>query len=50
MRVANARHQKPNWTEPMRAVMDQFGALVGRIAEQYGAVLVRKRAAFDAVL
>ncbi len=41
---------EPDRTEPMRSAMDGFGAVVGRIAEEYGAVLVRTQAAFDTVL
>lgn len=41
---------EPDRTEPMRAAMDEFGAVVDRLAEEYGAVLVRTQAAFDAVL
>jgi len=37
-------------TEPMRAAMDEFGAVVDRIAGEYRAVLVRTQAAFDAAL
>lgn len=41
---------EPDRTEPMRSAMDQFGAVVDRIAVEYGVVLVRTQAAFDAVL
>jgi lysophospholipase L1-like esterase len=41
---------EPNKNEPMRAMMDQYGASVRQLAEKYQAVLVDTQAAFDAVL
>ncbi len=41
---------EPNQNDPMRARMDQYGAIVREVAEQYGAVLVDTQAAFDRVL
>ncbi|HEX6287583.1 MAG TPA: SGNH/GDSL hydrolase family protein [Herpetosiphonaceae bacterium] len=35
---------------PMRRQMDGYGEVVGRLADQYAAVLVRTQAAFDAAL
>jgi lysophospholipase L1-like esterase len=37
-------------THPMRAEMDRYGAAVRQLAADYGAVLVRTQAAFDAAL
>ena len=39
-----------NRADPMRALMDQYGAVVRQLAERHGAVLVDTQAAFDAVL
>ena len=39
-----------NREDAMRASMDVYGAVVRRLAEQYGAILVDTQAAFDAVL
>lgn len=41
---------EPNRAEPMRAKLDQYGAVVRALAGQYGAVLVDTQAAFDQVL
>ncbi len=41
---------EPNRGEPMRAMMDRYGAAVRRLAESYRAVLVDTQAAFDRVL
>lgn len=41
---------EPNPAEPMRAMMDQYGAAVRPIAEKYSAIFVDTQAAFDAVL
>jgi lysophospholipase L1-like esterase len=41
---------EPNCSEPMRAMMDQYGAVVWRMAEKYNAVFVDTQAAFDRVL
>ena len=41
---------EPNKNEPMRAMMDQYGASVRELAEKYQAVLVDTQAAFDTVL
>jgi lysophospholipase L1-like esterase len=41
---------EPNPAEPMRAQIDQYGAVVRTLARQSGAVLVDTQAAFDQVL
>ncbi|HLL88553.1 MAG TPA: SGNH/GDSL hydrolase family protein [Tepidisphaeraceae bacterium] len=41
---------EPNRADPMRARMDEYGRIVRRLAEQYGAVFVDTQAAFDRVL
>jgi len=41
---------EPNCAEPMRARMDQYGAVARRIAQTHGAIFVDVQAAFDAVL
>ena len=41
---------EPNRAEPMRAKLDQYGAVVRALAAEYGAVLVDTQAAFDQVL
>ena len=41
---------EPDRSEPMRAQMDRFGAVVGELAGQLDAVLVRTQAAFDRAL
>lgn len=41
---------EPNRAEPMRAMMDRYGAVVRDIAARYDALLVDTQAAFDAVL
>jgi lysophospholipase L1-like esterase len=41
---------EPNRNEPMRARMDDYGAVVRRLAEEHDAVLVDTQAAFDAYL
>lgn len=41
---------EPNRTDPMRAMMDQYGDVVRRLAGQYQAILVDTQAAFDCVL
>jgi lysophospholipase L1-like esterase len=41
---------EPNRSEPVRAMMDEYGAAVKRIAEKHQAVLVDTQAAFDEVL
>ena len=38
---------EPNRSDPMRARMDQYGAVVKKLAEKYGAILVDLQAAFD---
>ena len=38
---------EPNRSDPMRARMDQYGAVVKRLAEKYGAILVDLQSAFD---
>ncbi len=38
---------EPNRQDPMRARMDQYGAVVKRLAEKYGAVFVDLQSAFD---
>ena len=38
---------EPNRSDPMRARMDQYGAVVKRLAEKYGAILVDVQSAFD---
>lgn len=41
---------EPNRADPMRAMMDKYGAVVRELAERYQAVLVDTQAAFDSVL
>jgi lysophospholipase L1-like esterase len=41
---------EPNRTDPMRAKMDEYGAMVRNLAERYAAVLVDTQVAFDNVL
>jgi lysophospholipase L1-like esterase len=41
---------EPNRADGMRAMMDDFGAVVRHLAETYDALLVDTQAAFDAVL
>lgn len=41
---------EPDRSEPMRAQMDRYGAVVRELAEQFEAVLVRTQAAFDRAL
>lgn len=41
---------EPNRADPMRAMMDTYGAIVERIAREHDAVFVDTQAAFDKVL
>jgi len=41
---------EPNRADPMRARMDEYGAIVRRLSEKHGTLLVDTQAAFDAVL
>jgi lysophospholipase L1-like esterase len=41
---------EPDQAQPMRRQMDSYGAAVRQIAADYGALLVRTQAAFDAAL
>ncbi len=41
---------EPNRADPMRAMMDQYGDVVRRLAGQYQAILVDTQEAFDCVL
>jgi len=41
---------EPNRADPMRSMMDEYGAAVRNLAERYAAVLVDTQAAFDRVL
>lgn len=41
---------EPCKSDPMRAMMDEYGAVVRQLAQKYGAVFVDTQAAFDAVL
>ena len=41
---------EPNRDDAMRRLMDQYGAVVKRLAEKYGALFVDTQAAFDEVL
>jgi len=41
---------EPNRAEPLRAMLDQYGAVVRGLAERYQAVFVDAQAAFDSVL
>jgi lysophospholipase L1-like esterase len=41
---------EPNRTEPMRKMMDAYGAAVRQLAEQHQAILVDSQAAFDSAL
>lgn len=41
---------EPNTNDAMRAQMDRYGAIVGKLAQKHGALFVDTQAAFDAVL
>ena len=41
---------EPNRADPMRAQMDEYGAIVRRLSEKHGTLFVDTQAAFDAVL
>jgi lysophospholipase L1-like esterase len=41
---------EPNRADPMRVMMDRYGATVREVAERHGAVFVDTQAAFDRVL
>lgn len=41
---------EPNVNDPMRARMDEYGAIARRLAEQYDAILVDTQAAFNQAL
>lgn len=41
---------EPNGNDPMRAQMDRYGRIVGKLAEKHHTVFVDTQAAFDAVL
>ncbi len=41
---------EPNRADPMRAMMDQYGAAMRDLAQRYDAILVDTQAAFDSVL
>jgi len=41
---------EPNRSDPMRAMMDKYGAVVRSLAGRYGAIFVDTQAAFDNVL
>ena len=41
---------EPNRADAMRARMDQYGAIVKKIAARHGALFIDTQAAFDAVL
>ncbi len=41
---------EPNAREPMRARMDQYGAVVKKLARRHGAILVDTQAAFNAAM
>ena len=41
---------EPNRAEPVRAMMDEYGAAVRQVAEKHQAVFVDTQAAFDEVL
>ena len=41
---------EPNRADPMRAKMDEYSAVVRKLAERYQAILVDTQAAFDSVL
>ncbi|TRZ53535.1 GDSL family lipase [bacterium] len=41
---------EPNRADPMRAKMDEYAAVVRKLAERYQAILVDTQAAFDSVL
>jgi len=41
---------EPNRADPMRARMDEYGAIVRQLSEKYGTLFVDTQAAFDAVL
>ena len=40
----------PNRADPMRAMMDEYGAMVRQLAERYDALFVDTQAAFDAAM
>jgi len=41
---------EPNRAEPMRAMMDRYGAVVKQLADRYQAIFVDTQAAFDGLL
>ena len=41
---------EPNLSDPMRRRMDEYGAIVRKLAEKHGTLFVDTQAAFDAVL
>lgn len=41
---------EPNKSEPMRAMMDEYGVAVRRVSQKYGTLFVDTQAAFDKVL
>ena len=41
---------EPNRADPMRAKMDEYGAVVRELAEAYGAICVDTQTAFDSIL
>ena len=41
---------EPSRSDPMRARMDEYGAIVKQVASEHDAILVDTQAAFDAVL
>lgn len=41
---------EPDRTEPQRAMTDQYGGVVDKLAAEFGAVLIRTQDAFDRVL
>lgn len=41
---------EPNRSEPVRTMMDEYGAVVRQIAEKHQAILVDPQAVFDALL
>ena len=48
--LATPFYLEPNREEPLRAMMDQYGAVVKKLAEKYDAVCVDVQTAFDRYL
>lgn len=48
--VADPFDIDPDRADPMRAMMDEYGAVARRVGEEFGAICVRTQEAFDTVL